>query len=437
MKITMLTTSFPLYEGHSSGTFIFDIAAGLVERGHQVSVLAPHAPGGLCKESMRGIDVRRFRYAFPERHERLAYGGGIPGALGSDPSAKWLVPSFATGLLASAIRICRDADVIHAHWAASGLFGVIVGGLSRTPVVVTTHGTDINGLPDRGPRVMLTRWVLRRANRVVCVSNSLADRVAELGVSVGKVQVIHNGVDSDLFCPARDSRPGRRLIYVGRLTPEKGVEYLIRALAVLQQGTPDVHLKIVGDGPDRPRLEQQTRDLGVADAVTFTGPKPHEQIPDLMRQSDLLVLPSLSEGFGIVLIEAMATGLPVIATETGGIPEIVRHGENGLLVQARDAQGLAASIETLFGDHRRCRRLAEHGMQIARERFTIENQIRRYERVYAQCIGPSSTAAEPVLPPVASTAERKGGDRAERGSVPAASGGVTETCASHSQASAQ
>jgi len=416
MKIAMLTTSFPLHAGHSSGTFVFDLAAGLADRGHEVRVLAPHAPGAARRERLRGIDIVRFPYTFLERRQVLAYGGGIPAALRTDPKAPWLVPQFMASFTARAVAHCVGCDVIHAHWTVGGFAGAIAGALCRRPLVITTHGTDINELPDGGLKVGLTRWVLRRAARIVCVSNCLAGRVAEIGLPAPRIAVVHNGVDTDIFTPDNGRPRGNHLIYVGRLSPEKGLRHLLEAVRILHQQVSDIELTLVGDGPERAALEGQARALGLAGTVHFMGARSHDDVPELMRQADIFVLPSLEEGFGIVLIEAMASGLPVVASDTGGIPEIVGDGENGLLVPPGDAKRLAERLLFLCHDLELRRNLADRALCNVRDHFAADAQLRQYESIYGECVRSRRGASVAAPVAVAADTQRGTGERsANRG----------------------
>jgi len=395
MKIAMLTTSFPLREGHTSGTFVYDLARALVGEGHEVRVLAPHAHGAARREPMSGIEVRRFLYALPSSLEVLAYEAGIPANLKRRRWAKLLLPQFAAADVMSTLATCRGCDVIHAHWTFSGIIGAWAKALWRIPLVITTHGSDINELPERGPQVALTRWALRRADRVICVSEALAGKVIELGVPCKRVTVIHNGVDTDKFHPGPPRPRGHRLLWVGRLSPEKGLKYLIEALPLVRERVPDVHLTLVGEGSQEEALRSQAEALGVADAISFAGPRPHDDIPELMRQADLFVLPSLNEGFGIVLIEAMASGLPIVASDTGGIPEIVEHGRTGVLVPPGESDSLAWAIMEVLRDGARTTEMVEGALAEVHKRFSSAAQVRAYERVYGELVG--APVAESVV----------------------------------------
>ena len=242
-------------------------------------------------------------------------------------------------------------DLVHAHCAyPDGRAAVEYGARHGKPVVVTVHGFDVKVLPSLDPRWrQLTVEVLERADAVVAVSRDLRNDVLDLGVSPGKVRWIPNGVDCSLFSRAVSRRPGEggwRLLYVGRFVEEKGLRVLLEALARLRRRRSDVSLVLIGGHPATGTSEPflpQVAALGLSDCVEFRDAVPPEEMPRHMAESDLVVLPSFYDSFGIVLIEAMACGLPVVATRCGG-PEEMVDDSAGRLVAVGDAGDLAEGI---------------------------------------------------------------------------------------------
>jgi glycosyltransferase involved in cell wall biosynthesis len=205
----------------------------------------------------------------------------------------------------------------------------------------------------------LERWGERRAAATLVLTAGLAERVAH---TVGRehVHVVRRPVERDAFAdPGPDPFPHlprrSRIVFVGRLSPQKGVATLLAAFAGLT--TPGARLVLVGDGPDRDDLERQARRLGVRDRIHVTGFVPHSRIPAVLASADLLVLPSVYEEFGTVLVEAMQVGLPAVASRVGGIPEVVEDGVTGLLVPPGDPRSLAAAIDRVLGDPELAQRL--------------------------------------------------------------------------------
>ena len=250
-------------------------------------------------------------------------------------------------------RACAsvDAEFVHAHELLTG--GAAARRLcSRAglPYVVTVHGLDLYTNLDN------PRWraeilqAARSASAIICVSRRLAeDCIRELGIDPACVVVVPNTYDVRRFRFMERTRIGQiRAVSVGRLAHEKGHDVLLRALDTVLRAGVDMHLTLVGDGPQRAALESLVAELGMQDAVTFTGVLLDDAVADAMYSADLFVLPSRSEGFGVALIEAMATGLPVVATRSGGPDDIVSE-EDGLLVDPDDANAFADALMRMAG----------------------------------------------------------------------------------------
>jgi glycosyltransferase involved in cell wall biosynthesis len=260
---------------------------------------------------------------------------------------------YAASLLPEVLRRRGRFDVILGAWAfPDGCGAVALGELLRVPAVIKVHGSDINVFSDMpGPRRNL-RWALPRARRVVTVSRQLADKVIELGAAPDRVDVVLNGIDTERFKPrdraeARaelghggDSR--RWLVYVGRLSQPKGVDVLLQAFESIAERRDDLALVLIGDGELTARAREVEARL--PGKIIVAGPRPHDEVASWLAASDVLVLPSLAEGTPNVILEAMACGRRVVATQVGGIPDVVNRPLLGELVPAKDAPALAAAL---------------------------------------------------------------------------------------------
>jgi glycosyltransferase involved in cell wall biosynthesis len=251
-------------------------------------------------------------------------------------------------VLAAVRRLSQQGfcpDIIHAHVYPSSAAALMVGKLCRKPVVLTEHSSDF-------PRRKLSsvyRWsipfVFRRMNCVMPVSASLQSAIEAYGVTA-RFQVVPNVVDTELFHPdsaPRGTTTTKHMLFVGGFVPVKGVEYLVRAFALFTGARTGWHLDLVGDGPLKVALENLTYDLAIADKVTFHGLQPKARVAELMRQADLFVLASLWDNAPCVVIEAMASGLPIVASNVGGIPEMVDRTA-GKLVPPADEHALAEAL---------------------------------------------------------------------------------------------
>jgi glycosyltransferase involved in cell wall biosynthesis len=246
----------------------------------------------------------------------------------------------------------RDFDLIDAHYFfPDGVAAIRLGRRLKKPVVITARGTDVNLIPEfPGPRRMILE-AAHEAAGIVAVSQALKNAIVGLGVPAEKVTVLRNGVDLVLFQPqtrdetrAKLGLAGRVLLSVGHLIARKGHDLVIGAMASL----PDYSLLIAGDGVERPRLERLARQLNVSRHVRFLGSVPHEQLHNIYAAADALVLASSREGWPNVLLESMACGTPVVASNIWGNPEIVSRPEAGVLMGERTAAGVADAVNRLF-----------------------------------------------------------------------------------------
>lgn len=243
-------------------------------------------------------------------------------------------------------------DIIDAHYFyPDGVAAALLGRSLNKPVVITARGSDINLIANFALPKRSIRWAANNVAGVITVSQALKEKIIALGVPGQKIQVLRNGVDLEVFTAGDRSKTraqwrvaGPTLLSVGQLVELKCHDLVIEALVAL----PEFSLIIAGGGPDRAKLQNLAERLGVADRIRFLGQIPHEQLPSLYSAVDALVLASSREGWPNVLLEAMACGTPVIASNLGGIPEVVTCAEAGLLLRERTASGIAAAVNRLF-----------------------------------------------------------------------------------------
>jgi teichuronic acid biosynthesis glycosyltransferase TuaC len=247
-----------------------------------------------------------------------------------------------------------DFDLIDAHYFyPDGVAAALIAGELGKPFVITARGTDINLIPDHAlPRKQI-QWAAGRADGLITVCDALKRSLTDLGVAADKIQVLRNGVDLEAFRPLdRDAAraalgvSGRVLASVGLLIPRKGHDLIIAALPDL----PGFTLLIVGGGPEREALLAQAQALGVADRVRLTGELPQSALPSIYSAADALVLASSREGWANVLLEAMACGAPVVASDVWGAAEAVTAPEAGVLMRERSAEGVVEGVNRLFSD---------------------------------------------------------------------------------------
>lgn len=342
MKICILTTAFPRWEGDDRGSFVLSAALALVKQGMEVQVIAIHSPGAKKREVMDGIEVIRPMY-LPSFLEVLQKeGGGLPVVWKKYPLARLaLIPFVLVQILATAYY-GRNCDVIHANWTLSGIIAWISQIFHRRPFIVTVHGSDIYQSIKTGWIRFLTRISLQNANMVIAVSSDLARTTSNLGVPSEKILVIPDGINVELFTRGKDERENI-VLFTGSLIPRKGLIFLLQAFPFIIQACPDAQLMIAGEGVLEENLKHVVHSLKIEDHVHFLGSIPQKEVSVRMRQSKVFVLPSLEEGLGVVLLEALASGTPCVASDVGGIPDVVTD-QVGILVPPGNPEALARSI---------------------------------------------------------------------------------------------
>jgi glycosyltransferase involved in cell wall biosynthesis len=289
-------------------------------------------------------------------------------------------------------------DCMLASWAYPDAAGA--GWLARRlgiPYVVKVHGSDLNVQATHALRRRQIRSALRGAGAVVAVSRALADKAVEIGADPARVQVIYNGVDSGLFAPGPQAEARQRLglaggapllLYVGNLKQTKGCVDLLEAFPALLAQRPDAHLVYVGAGPCRAELLERATALGCADRVSLAGAQPHAALGDWFRAADVLCLPSHNEGVPNVVLEAMACGVPVVASRVGGIPEVVPE-HAGILVPVRDREALSRALVEAGARHWDSARIAAHASG-----FRWDDNVRRLGCILQQVTSGSVPAAD-------------------------------------------
>jgi len=337
--------------------------------------------GGMEKllvEFARHADRERFQLHFICLEGRGKLADDIE-ALGWPIDAMGKRPGLRPGLILKLARLFRrlGAQVVHTHNEPACLYGVPAARLARVPLVLNTrHG---QGSPPGARRARAFQWAARLAGRVVCVSKDAADLSVRSGLSESRVTTVWNGIDTEKF-PFRGPCPGGPAVVVARLAEVKNIDALIRAIPLVVESVPRFTLRIVGDGPCRAALEALTTVLGLQAHVTFTGEA--DNVPQQLGQGSMFVLPSLSEGVSLSLLEAMATGLPVVATSVGGNVEVVIDGETGFLVPVEEPEQLAQAIIRLALAPGLAHRMGTAGRRRVETTFDVRSMVRAYEGLY-------------------------------------------------------
>jgi len=357
---------------------------------------------GIAGGERHVLDLIRFSSGSFEHFIMLPYAGPFAATLRRE-GLNYDVADLRTRFSPSAVlRLAKEIrrkriDILHTHGYRANFFGGLAGWASPPAMIATVHVSlwDYRDTPPpvRVVYLALQRLIALRTARLLCVSDAMRRDMQRLGIPKHKLVTIHNGVQLDRFTRHPEARAAARrrlkldtgpvIGTVGRMVSEKGQTHLISALARLKPKWPDIKCLFIGDGPLRPLLMNRAHDAGLSGACQFTGKL--TDIESVYPALDVFALPSLREPFGLVLIEAMASEVPVIATAAGGPLEIIENGRNGFLVPPGDSRGLAEAIDRLLKDRDLASAMAVRGRQTTAVRFDIRRTVKQIEAIYTAC----------------------------------------------------
>lgn len=403
MNILTITSSYPKYEGDPTAPFVESIVQHLAERGHTMHVLLPENVGWRRPATDASAHYHLFRYSPVRFWTPWGYAESLQDGVRIRKSLYALAPVVAISALRSARSLLSRVpiDVVHAHWVVpNGILGAIVAPRYGVPLVVTLHGSDVAVSERSNLMGRASRWTFERASAVTAPSGDLLQRAGRLGASRSLVLVPWGADVREHVPPSAADAVRERLglgnehvvvAGVGRLIAVKGFDHLIAAFAAASASRSDLRLLVIGDGAERERLESLANRLGVTDRVVFTGMVGRTEIPSYLAAADIVAVPSVHhqgyvDGLPTVALEAMAAGKPLIASRVGGLPDIIRSGENGLLVEEQDNAALATAIETLARDSRLRARMGEAGRNLTLDELNWKKVAERLESVYEQVV---------------------------------------------------
>jgi glycosyltransferase involved in cell wall biosynthesis len=390
MRILHVVTAFPRGPEDVIVPWLVELIVRLRAAGHEVEVFTSAYRGGGNAE-FRGIPVHRFRYA-PARWEDLTHDEAAPDRMRRSLLYKVLPLAYVAAGMWAIRRLARRRryDVVHVHWPVPhALFGWIARRSSGARLVSSWYGVELRWVQSSLPWLRwFVRWALRISDAVVAISSYTAGEIARFARTPVRVIPYTLGFPPTATkrVPAADGT--LRILFVGRLVERKGVTHLVEAVGRL---APDLRarLSVIGDGPERVSLEAQIARDGLGDRVTLRGRVSEVELRDAYAAADVFVLPSIldargdTEGLGVVLLEAMSYGVPVIGSDLGGISDIVRDGETGLLVPPADPAALAAALERLTRDPALAARLGEAGRKHVATAFGWPAIMAQWEECYA------------------------------------------------------
>ncbi len=391
---------FPSFGG--SGVVASELALALAEGGDSVHVVSSVRPPRLAEA--------------PGIHHHPVDGSGIL------EYGLFDHPPYTLALANRLAQVARDflLDLIHVHYAVPHAVAALLarqmltqtgGGPPACPVITTVHGTDVSLVGAHPNYSDIVGWSLRGSDCVTVPSHALQREVMERFALDDEVEVIPNfvpvaqdpesqapsrlaGADNGHgpAAPAATPERGMQIVHVSNFRPVKRVADVVAAFALVRRQLP-AHLCLVGDGPDRPAVERLCRELGIAGDVSLIGNQ--ARVEPILERSDLFLSASETESFGLASLEALACGVPVVATRTGGVPEVVCEGRNGLLCPVGDVEALAQSCVALLADPSRREAFGRHGRGWARSHFDRGAIVARYREIYRATLSPGGAASAP------------------------------------------
>jgi glycogen(starch) synthase len=399
LRIICPTYWYPQHATDTQATYVHDINRHLVRRGHSVTVVTPGTPSLAREEIFDGVRIVRFPLELPAD---LTYGRV------AQSQVSWLGKFARLAVMAHYLEAQHRAilsqarevqpDVVHAHWAIpTGPAAVRAARKLGVPSIITMHGGDVYVNPEQGydfptrwyVRPAL-RWTLRHASALTAITEDCRQHALRAGAPADRIRLVFNGTDLRRFSPRengdrRGPRFGPNMIFACRqLFPRKGIRFLLQAAAQLKPRFPDLKVVLAGDGFERPALVRLAEDLGMGSDVTFLGWIPNTDLPPYYRAAAVSVIPSLEEGFGIPAAEAMGCEVAVVASDAGGLPEVVEDGVTGLVVPRGDSTALAQAIGSLLADPERRRAMGQAGRARALRLFDWDRSAEQFEQLYRE-----------------------------------------------------
>ncbi|UTB33262.1 MAG: glycosyltransferase family 4 protein [Methanobacterium sp. ERen5] len=389
MKIGVITSAYPEHEDDPHGIFVHRLMREVCKRGHEVHVLAPYT-GDKTEYQLDGVNVQKFNYFYPKRYQKLA---GRSGMIDNVKEGFFVKIQFLSFIIFNVIQSCRklkDMDVIHVQWPIpNGLGALFLKWIYRIPYVSTVYGEEVY-LSKRYHVTLILKFLLHWSSNIIMISNATYKAGLNIGLSGHKMDIIPFGVDTSFYKPMDVAKDYEifQILSVGYLIERKGFMYLISSIKEVLKKHENVRLNIVGTGPQEQQIKNHIHELGLEGYVKIIGNISDKKLLNLYNTSDLFVLPSIidsqgnTEGLGVVLIEAMACGLPVIGSNIGGITDIIQDRKTGLLFPQKDTDELSKLIIEMIENPNLRERIALKGYQNVLNNFSWEKIAKDYINNY-------------------------------------------------------
>ncbi len=417
MNVCTLTHTYPRFIDDINAPFVEHLMERIASLGHDVSVLTAFDPAWDRRSGDHSVDLRTYRYVWPESLHILGYSRTIEGNVRFRKRVFALSPLLFLGAYRSFLGLVREKrpDVLHAHWILpNGFIAAQVAKKTGIPLIIQLHGSDVFTAEKNALFRSMARFAARHAAWITSPSPDLTRRLGALGIDTGGIGLVPNTVDADF---SRRVTPGDTealrselgipagslvVLAMGRMVHVKGFSHLLDAFRTVAGAREDVVLVLAGGGVLHDDLRRRAAEYGLADRVFMPGPVMRDRVQMYFSLADMFVVPSIRhrsgavDGLPVVVPEAMAAGLPVIGSDLSGIPVLVRDGRNGILVAERDADGIAEAILKLAGDADLRERFGDYSRRLIAERVNYDTVAEHYGSLYHAVVH----GAEPENMPV-------------------------------------
>jgi glycosyltransferase involved in cell wall biosynthesis len=392
MKIGVLTSVYPEFKGDPHGIFVHRLMREIVRQGHEVHILAPFS-GDKTDYILDDVHVKKYNYFYPKRFQRLCGRSGMIDNIKEGIFVKIQFLSFIIFNISNSRKL-RDMDVVHVQWPIpNGLGALFLKFFNNIPYINTIHGEEVY-LSKRYHTTFVLKLLVNNSFKTLTNSSETLKVSLENGLKKDKLKIIPFGVDTNIFKynPVSKEKNLFQILSIGYLIERKGFKYLIKSVKEVLKIHDNVNLKIVGTGPLENQIKNLIKELKLEKNVEIISNVSDEKLLELYNSSDIFVLPSVvdsqgnTEGLGVVLLEAMACKVPVIASNIGGIPDIVHDRVNGILVPQKDVLELSKSINELIGNEDMRKNLALNGYEMVKAHFSWKQIANDYIKIYTEII---------------------------------------------------
>lgn len=407
MKVCLLTHAYPRFPNDTTAPFVEMTAETLKKKGVDITVLTPDTPEFTRDSTDHTVNLQTYRYFFPRILQRLGYSNTLINDCHLKRYVYLLAPFlFLSGMFHLFCLHCKqNFDLLHAFWLLpNGFIGAVISKLCKVPLMVALRGSDIFIAKQNPVFCFMACWTLKQATQVTSVTPAFFVDLEAFRVPAEKIRLIPNGSHPRLFPAPRSSElvalrqklaiPEDAVIIfaLGRIVLKKGFDILIQALPLVKERVPNITVIIGGDGSDLNRLKALVQELGASESFRFPGTIRRSDVPTYFHLCDIFTLPAVFDpkgnvdGCPNVILEAMACGKPVVASNISGIPVVVKDGETGVLVAEKNVSELAAALITLLTDQRKREQLGRAGQQRILNELTWEQVSEQIKDVYLYCV---------------------------------------------------